>query len=286
MTDELILSIVFPAILFIISFMGMIKTDWRNKAANAFFVVGQHAKTKEERIWGYRNSLLASNEKAEKFYVIANIENFMQEKPLTPFLISNGVAHHKIPCIFVDYYIPSRYSDFSSWQQRKFTQAVYSFKDGKDTCSGQFKDAISRLELKEDVLVLFMPCSSKGKYMARFARLAKALSFVDGLNPQLFSVTYLNERDSKHLSTDRDNITASSNIVVNSDIIGKKAILVDDVITTGKSLREHIKELAMFNVEIVGAVFLAKTIQYPSSLSSIKRKARKEEPNWFRDKYL
>lgn len=58
---------------------------------------------------------------------------------------------------------------------------------------------------------------------------------------------------------DRDNITASSNIVVNSDIIGKKAILVDDVITTGKSLREHIKELAMFNVEIVGAVFLAKS---------------------------
>lgn len=42
----------------------------------------------------------------------------------------------------------------------------------------------------------------------------------------------------------------------------------------------------MFNVEIVGVVFLAKTIQYPSSLSSIKRKARKEEPNWFRNKYL
>lgn len=47
MTDELILSIVFPAILFIISFMGKIKTYWRNKAANAFFVVGQHAKAKE-----------------------------------------------------------------------------------------------------------------------------------------------------------------------------------------------------------------------------------------------
>lgn len=54
--------------------MGKIKTYWRNKAANAFFVVGQHAKTKEERIWGYRNSLLAGNETAEKFYVIANIE--------------------------------------------------------------------------------------------------------------------------------------------------------------------------------------------------------------------
>lgn len=266
--------------------MGKIKTYWRNKAANAFFVVGQHAKTKEERIWGYRNSLLAGNEKAEKFYVIANIENFMQEKPLKPFLISSGIAHHKIPCVFVDYYIPARYSDFSSWEQRKFMQVVYSFKDGKETCSKQFKDAISRLELKEDVLVLFMPCSSKEKYMARFARLAKALSFVDGLNPQLFSVTYLNERDSKHLSIDRDSITANSNIVVNSDIIGKKAILVDDVITTGNSLREHIEELQMFNVEIVGAVFLAKTMQYPSSLSSIKREARKEEPNWFRHKYL
>lgn len=52
MSDELILSIIFPAILFIISFMGKIKTYWRHKAANAFFVVGQHAKTKEERIGG------------------------------------------------------------------------------------------------------------------------------------------------------------------------------------------------------------------------------------------
>lgn len=286
MTDEWVLSIAFPAIVFIISYMVKIKNYWKNKAANAFFAVGQHAKTKEERIWGYRNSLLAGNEKAEKFYVVANIENFMQEKPLKPFLVSNGIAHHKIPCVFVDYYIPSRYLDFSSREQRKFTEVVYSFKDGKDTCHRQFKEAISRLELNEDVLALFMPCSSKEKYMARFARLAKALSFVDGLDPQLLSVTYLNERESKHLSRDRDGIVASSNIVVNSDIIGKKAILVDDVITTGNSLQEHIKELRMFNVEIVGAVFLAKTVQYPSSLSSIKRKARKEEPNWFRDKYL
>ena len=86
--------------------------------------------------------------------------------------------------------------------------------------------------------------------MARFARLAKALSFVEGLDPQLFSVTYLNERESKHLSRDRDGIVASSNIVVNSDIIGKKAILVDDVITTGNSLQEHIKELRMFKLKL------------------------------------
>ena len=105
MTDELILSIVFPTILFIISFMGKIKTYWRNKAANALFVVGQHAKTKEERIWGYRNSLLAGNEKADFFYVIANIENFMKEKPFTSFFINDDISNHKIPCVFVDYYM-------------------------------------------------------------------------------------------------------------------------------------------------------------------------------------
>lgn len=31
MSDELILSIIFPAILFIISFMGKIKTYWRHR---------------------------------------------------------------------------------------------------------------------------------------------------------------------------------------------------------------------------------------------------------------
>lgn len=283
--DSYSIDLIVLLVVFVICMTFRLKNYWKKKAETAFFVVGQHGRTKEERIWGYRNSLLAGNLKAEKFFVFADIENFMNEKPMKPFFIDNGL-NQKIPCVFVDYYIPSRYSEFISTEQRNFQRLVYSFKDGKETCSRMLKEAIALLNLQDETMVLFMPCSSKEKYNKRFTRLCKALSYVEGLNPQLYSIRFIDSRESKHLARNREELEASTNIVVNSDIIGKKAILIDDVITTGSSLREHIQELNMFGVEVVGAVCLAKTIQFPQSSSSIMRRARKEEPGRFRAKYL
>lgn len=248
---------------------------WKEKAAAAFFVVGQRAKTREEREWGYRSSLMAGNRKAEKFYFYAAIDKFEVKHPLTPFAFDCG-SQGKVPCVFYDYYIPKREKDCISWEQRQFQSTVYKFKDGEESCSKHFKEAIACLNLTEETTVIFMPCSSKSKYMARFAKLSKALSYVDGLKPYLYSQTYLEERECKHKSKERNDIKADSNVAVCADIVGKNVVLVDDVMTTGKSLCEYAEELYCYGVRVVGIVCLAKSVQYPHSSKRIYRKARQE----------
>lgn len=55
---------------------------WKTKAASAFFIVGQRGRTDEEREWGYGNSYLAGNGKAEKYYFYSAVKKFMRENLL------------------------------------------------------------------------------------------------------------------------------------------------------------------------------------------------------------
>lgn len=230
--------------------MSRINT-WKKRAAAAFLVVGQRAITKEERKWGYRNALRAGEKKAERFYVYSALEDFMDEKPMVPFKmkLSNG---KKIPAIFIDYYIPKKDWNFITEEQRKFVQMVYDFKDGRVSCSRLFKEALAKLDLPDSVSVVFMPCSNQSKYLTRFSRLNNALSYEEKLHPMLYSLTYLEARESKHNIKDRDKVNADSNIIINADIVGKKVVIIDDVITTGSSIKEHAEELANMGWKLSG----------------------------------
>lgn len=263
MDDKTVYIICLVLLIIFSSMVNQIK-KWKEKAASAFFIVGQRAKTAEERKWGYRNALCAGNQKAERFYVYSALKDLLDEKPMKPFKIklSNG---NKVPVVFVDYYVSKRDWNFISGEQREFVQKVYDFKDGSESCYGLFKEAISKLELKEEVTIVFMPCSNQQKYFSRFSKLSKALSYVDGLHPILYSHTYLEERECRHKSKNRNKIQSDSNIAINADIVGKKVLLIDDVITTGNSIKEHAEELSKYGIKVIGAVCLAKTVQYPSS---------------------
>ena len=43
----------------------------------------------------------------------------------------------------------------------------------------------------------------------------------------LYSLTYLEARESKHNIKDRDKVNADSNIIINADIVGKKVVIID-----------------------------------------------------------
>lgn len=249
-------------VLLVVFFLMSRVSTWKKRAAAAFLVVGQRATTMEERKWGYRNALRAGEKKVEKFYVYSALEDFMDEKPMVPFKMRLADGK-KVPAIFVDYYIPKRDWNFITDEQRKFVQMVYDFKDGRVACSRLFKNALAKLELPDNVTVVFMPCSSQSKYLIRFSRLSRALSYEEKLNPILYSLTYLEARESKHNIKDRDKVNADSNVIINADIVGKKVVIIDDVITTGNSIKEHAEELRKYGVEVVGVVCLAKTVKYP-----------------------
>ena len=108
-----------------------------------------------------------------------------------------------------------------------------------------------------------MPCSTKDDYIRRYSYLSNSLGFVRDLTPDLYAIRYMSDRESKHRSHDRSTIVSNSNISISASIVGKCVIIIDDVITTGNSLKEFAEELHTFGVNVVGAVFLAKTIKYP-----------------------
>ena len=65
---------------------------WKEKARHAYMIVGQHGDTEEEKEWGYRNALLAGEQKALMFYACAAMNKFMDAKPLTPAPFDDGLG--------------------------------------------------------------------------------------------------------------------------------------------------------------------------------------------------
>ena len=92
--------------------------------------------------------------------------------------------------------------------------------------------------------------------------LKKEFSRYKELDPELYSMTYISVRKSKHRSTDRKEISVDSNIVVDANVVGRQnCILIDDVCTTGDSIRTHIAELRNYGVRVVGVVCLGRTVR-------------------------
>lgn len=237
---------------------------WKERAKHAYMIIGQHGESEEEREWGYRNALLAGEQKALMFYACAAMSKFMDDKPLTPTPFDDGLGS-TIPFVFYNYYLPMRVRNFGTEEQKELSWLVNEFKEGRKDATTYYLTAIARLGISGNVTILFMPCSNERNYYLRFAPLAKQLARYKELHPALYGMTYIACRKSKHKSLDRSQISVSSNIVIDANVVGKQnCILIDDVCTTGNSIRAHIAELKNYGVRVVGVVCLGRTARIPS----------------------
>ena len=253
---------------------------WKAKATHAYMIIGQRGDSIEECEWGYRNALLAGEQKAMLFYACAAMRKFMEEQPLTPNPFDNGLGE-TIPFVFYDYYLPMRIRNFGTEEQRDLSWLVNEFKEGKRDASDYYLTAIAKLGLSGKLTILFMPCSGERNYYLRFYALAKQLSRYRELEPEMYSMTYIAHRKSKHKSTDRSQISVTSNIVVDANVVGKRnCVLIDDVCTTGDSIRTHIAELQAYGVRVVGVVCLGRTARIPSH-DKIMEQAKKDSKQKF-----
>ena len=244
---------------------------WQQRAATAYFIIAQKATSAKEREWGYRNAYMCGHPKAKFFYIYAAADAFSGRKPLTPFVIhlEDGVD---VTAIFYDYYIRERHISYGSERQQEVTQRVLELKDGENPSSDLYSEALRTLEahFKEDwrrrdgPVVIFMPCSGEQAHLRRFDSLSRSLKWRYKYNTDIEAVQYTGVRRSKHRSRNRSAIEANSNIVISPTIIGKEVIIIDDVITTGSSLREFACELRTYGVKIKAAVFLAQTAKLPT----------------------
>ena len=245
---------------------------WQKKAATAYFIIGQKATTSEEREWAYHNAYICGHPKAKLFYIYAAADTFSRRKPLTPFTLATDKGESPITVIFYDYYIRTKHLPYASKKQQEITQRVLELKDGLNSSSDLYSEALKTLEAHfnenwkhpQGPTIIFMPCSSSQSYYNSFSVLARSLSKRYHYNTAIDAIQYTDTRQSKHRSQNRDAIESASSIVIAPKIIGKQVIIIDYVITTGNSLHQFARELRTYGVTIKAAVFLAQTAKYPT----------------------
>ena len=151
--------------------------------------------------------------------------------------------------------------------QEDFTRSVLAFKDGMNDGIDFFRKGIDCLNPHEGTVVMFMPCSAWWKYWVRFRHIA---GYIDRRCPQLENgfdyYTYLGERDSLHLQKNRSDAVIERNFEIRCDLTGKDVIVVDDVITSGKSLKQLKKQIEAAGGHVSGAVFFAGTFSMPGKV--------------------
>ena len=230
---------------------------WRKEAGKAFCAAAKFAPSDDIRARYARKGVLAGNKEARLLYIFSSPASF-SGRPLTVFKVK------KVPCVFSGFYFPARYRKHLSVAQENFTQSVLAFKDGLDDGIGFFQKGIDCLKPHEGTIIMFMPCSVWWKYWIRFRHIA---DYIDRRCPQLANgfdyYTYLGERDSLHLQKNRTDAVIERNFEIRCDLTGKDVVVVDDVITSGKSLRLLKKQIEAAGGHVSGAIFFAGTFAMP-----------------------
>lgn len=132
-----------------------------------------------------------------------------------------------VRCVFAHYYYPKRYEEYLDLKQSYACQDVLDFKDGQsDHVRFQCPDLINGISW----------------------------------------VKYTGERQSLHLQKGRADIQMEKNYELTEDLEGKKIIVVDDLLTTGKSLKAFKEEVEKKGGKVIGAIFAAHTFEMPTRM--------------------
>lgn len=159
-------------------------------------------------------------------------------------------------------YLPTRYS--ATYSQREDRKAVYRFKD-YGTCEGKlfegFVDAIKHIAgyNKSDYVICFIPASSQYKTEIRYSDLASRLENATGVRACFNAIKRSVDKASGYLNGKTGNPIEGLSFD-SSYFRGKKVILIDDVITRGRTFCMTANELLDRGASDVIGLFVAKTV--------------------------
>ena len=158
-------------------------------------------------------------------------------------------------------YLPKRYP--ATPQQQADRNEVYRFKDGN--CSSRVLNGlvseINRITgtSKDRYLICFIPASTTAKTRTRFQGLATSLRNSTGCKVSLTGIRNAYDRESSTV-TGKTNDPTASFCVNPEEVRGMKIILIDDVITRGRSFNDCAAKLMAAGATSVEGLFVAKTI--------------------------
>ena len=158
-------------------------------------------------------------------------------------------------------YLPTRYeASQSEWNNRR---AVWNFKDGN--CSSVIIDSLVNYVNhivcgnKSDYVICFIPASTSYKTSNRFGYVSQKLTNRTGVQATLSAIKKSTDSESGHIAGKSCNPTADFEFD-SYYFRGKKVILIDDVITRGRTFSDTaIKMINKGALSVVG-LFVAKTV--------------------------
>ena len=158
-------------------------------------------------------------------------------------------------------YLPTRYeASQREWDNRR---SVWNFKDGQCSSSilDNFVGIINNIAHgnKTDYVICFIPASTRTKTTNRFDSVARRLAERTGIQATLLAISKNADSEAGHIAGKSQNPTGDFSF--NSNLFrGKKVILVDDVITRGRTFVQTANKLMAHGALSVEGLFVAKTV--------------------------
>lgn len=157
-------------------------------------------------------------------------------------------------------YLPVRYQ--ANAQQLADRQTCYNFKDGNinDEVKSGFLNKIQEITNGEKTgwAICFIPASTKSKTQTRYKKLAEAIQ-ASGYMVAIDAIYNEHDHEAGHLTGKTGNPIEGFGFNT-SGIAGKKIIVIDDIITRGKTFQMVAEKLMAMGATTVTGLFLAKTI--------------------------
>ena len=177
-------------------------------------------------------------------------------------------------------YVPSYYEGISEEQQRD-NKIVIDFKNGiyDEDVVIWFRRRIWNITRKDEPAwtVCFMPCSNDKEQQKRFGKLAEYLKKTTRENICLSAFGFVENRKPSHSSgqTKIDVMDIGINIPDISKISNNKVIIIDDVLTSGKTFERTADQAMLTGARTVVGLFLAKT-KHPNLPKKTKQMSKKD----------
>lgn len=175
-------------------------------------------------------------------------------------------------------YIPDRYDNLQDWQKAN-RRAIYDFKCGKisDEHLGKILDVVKSIiqDQSQEWVVCFVPAHTQDDTETRYASLAAFLK--RNLECAVCLHTIRNYKDYRPVHLRGTEKEYKLHSFQKEDFIGKHVVLIDDVITTGRSFREVGDTLMWIGALSIYGVCFAKTI-HPNLPLRDKRQHKRPLP--------
>lgn len=176
---------------------------------------------------------------------------------------TSAITSKGYPYYYLWPYIPKRFA--ASEEEQHIRQIIYGFKDGRyhPTLLAYVMRIATEIQKKcfnssNDVYLCIIPASTAEKTNNRFNKFCADMCTNSGLKNGYSLIGNKEDREAKHLAEDggADNI---SKYLVIGDVKNKNIILLDDVITRGRSFNQTSDELKAAGATKIIGLFLGKT---------------------------